>query len=317
MSINKNFFHGITFHHFHDNNKNLMSQGSLSRDYFYKILNKIGRNNILNADEFFLRFKEHSLKENNICLTFDDALKCQYDVALPILNELKIKCFFFIYTSVFEDDPDLLELYRYFRTQNFKDIDNFYDIFFSNINESLDEFIYKKKKKIELIKTTHPFYSYNDIKFRVVRNEFLNRDSYKKIMLKMFSDYNFEYRKYFKKIFMNSNDLIEIKESGHLIGLHSHTHPTKFNNLSYEDQINEYSLNQKNLSEMLDCKQSDIQYMSHPCGSYNSHTLEILEKIGIKLGFNNTIFVEKNKNMKKINNSNLEIARIDSSNILR
>ena len=48
---------------------------------------------------------------NEICLTFDDGLKSQYDVALPILNDFNIKAFFFISTSVYTSNPNLLEVY--------------------------------------------------------------------------------------------------------------------------------------------------------------------------------------------------------------
>ncbi len=36
---NNNFFHGIMFHHFHDNKIHLKSQGSIDKDDFYKMIN--------------------------------------------------------------------------------------------------------------------------------------------------------------------------------------------------------------------------------------------------------------------------------------
>ena len=55
--------------------------------------------------------------------------------------------------------------------------------------------------------------------------------------------------------------------------------------------------------------------MSHPLGSYNKKTLEILNKLNIDLGFKQTIKIDEK--IKKINNSNLEIAREDHSNIMK
>ena len=95
------------FHHFHDKKKHKKSQGSISKDEFYKIIKFVGRKNILNAEDFSLRYKENKLKPNHLCLTFDDAIKCQYDIVLPLLEDLKIKSFFFIYSSLFENKPDL------------------------------------------------------------------------------------------------------------------------------------------------------------------------------------------------------------------
>ena len=57
--------------------------------------------------------------------------------------------------------------------------------------------------------------------------------------------------------------------------------------------------------------------MSHPCGSYNNNTLSILKELGIQLGFKQIMTLEKEKGMKKINNSPLEIARQDHSKIYK
>ena len=60
-----------------------------------------------------------------------------------------------------------------------------------------------------------------------------------------------------------------------------------------------------------------IKFMSHPCGSYNNHTLEILKELGIELGFKQIMIIEPEKGMKKINNSFLEIARQDHAEIIK
>jgi len=135
---NNNFFHGIMFHHFHDNGLHTKGQGSIDREDFIKMINFIGRKNILDADIFFEKFKENKLKNNEVCLTFDDAIKSQIDIALPILEELKIKSFFFVYTSIFEGKPDYLEIFRYFRMNYFITVDEFYDEFYKVLDEDLE-----------------------------------------------------------------------------------------------------------------------------------------------------------------------------------
>ena len=57
--------------------------------------------------------------------------------------------------------------------------------------------------------------------------------------------------------------------------------------------------------------------MSHPCGSYNNDTLEILKELGVELGFKQIMTIEKEKGMKKLNNSFLEIARQDHAQIYK
>jgi hypothetical protein len=135
---NNKFFHGIMFHHFHDKKKHKFSQGSITQNEFCRIIKYIGVKNILNADEFLEKFKKEKLKRNNVCLTFDDGLKCQYDLALPVLDDFKIKSFFFIQTLSLEGSNDFIEMYRYFRNNFFNSVDDFYDFFFKIINKNLN-----------------------------------------------------------------------------------------------------------------------------------------------------------------------------------
>jgi len=317
LNKNNNFFHGIMFHHFHDEKKHLKGQGSISKDNFYKIIKFIGKENILNANEFFNRFKEKKLSKKNVCLTFDDSLKCQYDIALPVLHEMKIEAFFFIYTSIFREDFDMLEIYRHFRLNFYKNVDDFYNEFFDasieiyNIN--LEKFFTINKQLIEKVKKNYPYYSYNDVKFRLFRDDMLSKEQYSKIMLMLFEKKKFNYNLIIKDLFLNKNDIKKLSDSGHLVGLHSHSHPPKIENLNYDNQFDEYRKNLDIISEILNKKK--IVSMSHPCGSYDKNTLNILKKLNIEIGFRDNMSVKIEKN--KINNSQFELAREDHSNIMR
>ena len=317
FSNKNNFFHGIMFHHFHDENLHKKGQGSINQDDLYKLIKFIGRKNILDANEFFIKCKENKLTEKNLCFTFDDGNRSQYDVALPILEDFKIKSFFFVYSSLFGEKPDLLEIYRYFRINYFSNVDEFYDLFFKESNRNLLKFFEDNEKTIRNIKLKYPFYSINDIKFRLVRNVLLSRKNYQEIMLKMFKEKNFEPKDYYEILFMNNKHLVRMRKLGHLIGLHSHTHPTLLEKLSFEEQSIEYSKNITILSKILGCNKNEIKFMSHPCGSYNQDTLQILKNLGIELGFKPIMTIESEKNMKKINNSLLEIARQDHAVIMK
>ena len=319
MYFNKknNFYHGIMFHHFHDNGVHTKGQGSIDKDDFYKIINFIGRKNILDAHVFFEKFKNNKLKENEVCLTFDDAIKCQIDVALPILEELKIKSFFFVYTSIFEGKPDNLEFFRYFRMNYFNSVDDFYQNFYKILDNDLNSFFENNKKKIKETKFKFPHYSINDIKFRLVRDVYLEKFQYEDVMFSMFDEKRFNYKEFSNKIFFQKNDLIKLNYLGHSIGLHTHNHPTLLENLKYNDQKNEYQRCLNSISNILDKPKNEIKYMSHPCGSYNNDTLEILKELGIELGFKQIMTIEPEKGMKKINNSFLEIARQDHADIYK
>ena len=319
MYFNKsnNFFHGIMFHHFHDDGIHTRGQGSISKDDFYKLLNFIGKKNILDADVFYEKFKENKLKENDVCLTFDDAIKSQVDVALPVLEDLKIKSFFFVYTSIFEDKPDNLEIFRYFRMNYFNSVEDFYINFYKYLNQDLNVFFKKNENKIKNTKLKFPYYTYEDIKFRLTRDIFLKKHEYEKIMFLMMNEKKFEPKKFYPILFFNKQDLKNLNRLGHSIGLHSHNHPTLLEKLNYKKQREEYEKCISILSKILEKSKSELRFMPHPCGSYNNDTLKILKELGIELGFKQIMRIEIEKGMKSINNSSLEIARQDHADILK
>ncbi len=311
--LKKPFYHGLMFHHFHDYKNSLPGQGSLSKDDFYKIIKIVGKKNILNPKDFIERVTSNKIKSNEICLTFDDGSIGQYYVALPVMEELNIKGFFFIYSSIFTNNPDLLELYRFFRINFFSKIDEFYEIFFSMLSDNDKKYLNYKKTLILSLKKKFPYYSDNDIKFRIIRDNRLTKKQYKNIMFKIFKLNNFNFKKYMNKIFINQKQLKKIHKLGHEVGLHSHTHPTKIESLDYNKQKFEYKKNIEILSKILNVNNSEFSSVAHPCGSYNSSSLKILKGLEIKLGFKQIMKIEKEKGMSKINNSKYEIARQDHS----
>ena len=312
-----NFFHGIMFHHFHDGGIHTKGQGSIDKDDFFKIINFIGRKNILDADVFFEKLKRNKLKNNEVCLTFDDAIKSQIDVALPVLEEFKIKSFFFVYTSLFEGSPDNLEIFRFFRTNYFNSINEFYINFYKVLDKDLKFFFENNNDKINEKKTKFPFYTTEDIKFRLVRDTFLTKNQYEENMFKMMKKNQIDNKDLYKKLFFQKSDLQTLKNLGHLIGLHSHNHPTLFEKLNLNEQKNEYEKCLTLISNILSISRNEIKYMSHPCGSYNNDTLKVLKELGIELGFKQIMTIEREKGMSKVNNSFLEIAREDHTNILK
>lgn len=306
---NNNFFHGIMFHHFHDDGIHTKGQGSIDKDDFFKMITFIGKNNILDADIFLEKLKNKKLKENEVCLTFDDGIKCQIDIALPILEELKIKSFFFVYTSMFDGKPDNLEIFRFFRMNYFNNVNEFYNSFYGVLDKDLINFFEDNDDKIKIRKNKSPHYSIDDIKFRLVRDIFLTKNQYEQIMFLMFKEKQFNYKDIYNNLFFKKEDLIKLDNLGHSVGLHSHNHPTLLEKLNYDEQKNEYVKCLSFISNILDKPKHEIKVMSHPCGSYNKDTLEILNELGMELGFKQIMTIEPEKCMRKINNSFLEIAR--------
>jgi len=90
--------HGIMFHHFHDD-KHVNGQGAISAQQLEHIIEHYG-NRLLSANEWFSKAKANCLDERDVCLTFDDALLCQYDIAVPVLEKHNLTAFWFVYSSV-------------------------------------------------------------------------------------------------------------------------------------------------------------------------------------------------------------------------
>ena len=307
--INMNTAHGIMFHHFHSSNipKN---QGSISEKTFEYIIDYLIKNfNLLDAEIFNEKASNNALEKKDICLTFDDALLCQYDIALPILEKKGIQAYFFIYTSIFSNKPDNLEIFSFFRNNYYNNIDEFYENFFTffNINHpKLYEESFKFVKSSGYL-SNFKFYSVNDRLFRYLRDNILTKDLYENYMFKLMLEKNAKIKDIAPKLWINKEQLLNIKNKNHIIGLHSHNHPTVIHKLSYKQQQKEYDENYEYLLKNLSYKPSSV---SHPCGNYNKITLDILNNKGITVGFRS--------NMHKLNNiTRLEIPREDHMNILK
>ena len=59
----------------------------------------------------------------------------------------------------------------------------------------------------------------------------------------------FYYKKIVNRLYINEKDLKKISKKNHIIGLHSHSHPTKIANLSYNKQKDEFKTNKKILTK--------------------------------------------------------------------
>ena len=300
--------HSVMFHHFH-NEFHLPAQGSLSSSDFDLMISWLrDRYNILDAQEYQSRFMSQTLKNTDICLSFDDALKCQYDIALPLLRKNNISAFFFVYSSAFSDAPDFLEIFRYFRTSQFDSIDEFYKYFFDFlIKDDKDEYLNHQNKYSSLnYLSNFSFYTENDKWFRYLRDQYLGNKNYTNIMLELISDKGLDINEAKKNLWMKEDELLKIHENGHIVGLHSYSHPTEISKLTADQQLKEYKQNFTHLSKVL--KTSEITSMSHPCGDYNLDTLSLLKEMGIQIGFRSNMAVKEIK-------SPLEIPREDHANV--
>ena len=280
----KNKAHGIMYHHFHDNSKHIVGQGSISAETFDEMLNFYGKNhNIIGADEFLQKSNTDSLSPNDVCLTFDDGLLCQYDVAFPVMKDRGITAFWFIYTSPLDGVREKLEVYRHFRFSMFSDIEDYYSAFFEMVGErettAIDEL--RKFNPDEYLKE-FPFYTPNDKRFRHLRDNILGEEKYYLIMDEMLGKYNYDIEGNAKLLWLTAENIQELHRQGNIIGLHSYSHPTVLINKGYKGQQKEYTMNKKQLEDIIG---ETITAVSYPCNSYNADTLRCMREMGMEIGF--------------------------------
>ena len=284
---------GIMFHHFHDGEKHITSQGSISSDEFKEMLIYLKKDfEILNANIWYEKTMNNGLSDNQICLTFDDALACQYDIAYPVLDEFEITAFWFIYTSIYKGVLEKLEIYRHFRFSSFDSVESFYDCFFDTaiINQaSIGIDVEKELRQFDpkgyLQQFT--FYSDSDKTFRYFRDCVFKEEKYNFIMDEMLKCKGYDIDANKSLLWITKEQIVDLHKNNHIVGLHSHTHPTVMANTPYNEQLDEYEKNKSILEQVV---QSDVFSVSYPCNSYNSDTDSIMNNLGIRLGFDAVMY---------------------------
>jgi peptidoglycan/xylan/chitin deacetylase (PgdA/CDA1 family) len=303
------------FHHFHDGPAaapgvlHPAGQGSISPDDLAQIIERIDRRRVLPAHAFLNRAVENRLSDGDICLTFDDTLRCQYDLAVPVLENYGLTAFWFVYSSVLQGNIERLEIYRQFRMTAFATVDDFYAAFFVALHESpMGELAERCLSQFEpasyLIE--FPFYTQADRRFRFVRDRVLGPAHYPGIVDDMMRSAGFDIRRAARSLWMDDAAVLSLHEAGHVIGMHSHTHPTCIADLPLDEQRYEYRSNFNHLTALLGEPPATV---SHPCNSYDNRTLAILRGLGVKLGFRS--------NMASGTFGELELPREDHANLMQ
>lgn len=302
--------HGIMFHHFHDEGRHIRCQGSLNAQELEEMLDYYqNRYKLISAQEFYEKAISNKFDENEACLTFDDTLKCQYDIAYPVLKSRNLTAFWFVNTLPLVGGISVLELYHHFRFKMFSNVDEFYESFFHCVQEMQTELRINYSKSIEdfdadSYKKNSTFYTYNDKKFRYVRDIILRETLYDQVMNVMMEKAGYNARQFLNDLWLSINDIQELYKEDHIIGMHSHSHPTRLSALSYSEQLNEFKQNK----DILFSYHIDANTASYPCNDYNTDTLAIMNRLNIKMGFC--------ANMQTVGSNALQIPRQNHTYIM-
>jgi peptidoglycan/xylan/chitin deacetylase (PgdA/CDA1 family) len=305
--------HGIMFHHFHGGCHH-PSPGSICGEELADLIRYVGRERILEPAEWIQRAEQGQLAPGDLCLTFDDALLCQFEIALPVLQQYDLRAFWFVYSNVFEGHISRFEVYRVFRATCFRDVDEFYELFFTRVGDG--KFAEQAERacnpgEIARRRARYPFYSAADVQFRILRDSVLSQHEYDLMMQGLIAERGQSLAELAENLWINNEQLTLLRDLGHTIGLHSYSHPMCLGQLSPEEQYDQYERNYRHLSSIT----GPPCAVAHPAGSYNQDTLNLLKSMGIQCGFRSSMAPPEQGG--PISPSILEMGREDHANLMR
>jgi peptidoglycan/xylan/chitin deacetylase (PgdA/CDA1 family) len=309
-SYRSDFAHGLMFHRFHRSGTPPAGQGSLTEVEFEELLNIVGPARILTPQEWVSRVASNSLQDSDLCITLDDGLRSQFDVALSVLDRYKLKAFWFVFSSVFEGHIDRNEVYNRFASTAFKSFDCFVEEFFQFY--SVPRAVFESNGYQDFnrnLKKLCPFYTENDLKFRFVRNQLLDRNDFIKIMDSFIGAKGFSALEIARNLWLTNEHLKDLVARGHCIGLHSYDHPFTMAGLPEAKQEEQYA---RNFMHITGITGEPVKSMSHPLNSYNAQTIKVLSDLGIVCGFRSNMTPP----LGGATLPALELAREDGVNIL-
>lgn len=236
-------------------------------------------------------------KDNNLLVTFDDGLKEQFDLALPILDELNIPAVFFVNTINIEEKKvstvHKIHLLRSIISSS-EFLDKFINLPFSPL---------QKKKAQEI-------YRYDDEKsaaLKYILNFKLDYKEQEQIVNKLF-DLHFNENAVLDSLYMTKNNVIELANRGYL-GSHTHSHYPL--GLLDTDTIKTELERTKNYLDKL--TNSAINIISYPYGTPEVCTdlvADLAKNTGYKIGFTTT------RGINTLNKTPLLLNRFDCNDLI-
>ena len=305
------FPHGLMFHRFCTPAGSVRPQGALTAEEFERILLFVGLERVLAPAEWLNNLSAGTLQSHHLCITFDDGLRSQYEHALPVLDRLGLKAFWFVPSCVFHGQPVKLEIYAYLATRT------------GSMGALIGEFLRRAPRDLlaqldtpefagyaDRTRRAAPFYSLDDLQYRFLRNQPRNRAVFESVMDSLIRDQGLDPEGLAIQLWLTDQHLAALVQRGHAVGLHSFDHPYSMAELAPRQQRDQYL---RNFEHIAAATGVPPRSMSHPLNSYNDHTLAILRDLGIACGFR----ANMGPPAAGINPSPLEFAREDSTFLLQ
>lgn len=214
-------------------------------------------------------------KESYYLVTFDDGLKEQYKLALPILDTLNIPAIFFV-NSYNHSDKKVSQVHKIHLLRSILSPEDIITKF--NLTEQNSLSVLETHKA-----TKH--YIYDDSKTAELK--YLLNFKFSNLQVKdninSLFKFFFDEEKVVQNLYMNTNELKNLSKRG-MLGSHTHSH--KALGLLAEDEIEfELTFSKQYLENLTESK---INLIAYPYGSKEACTAEVAflaKKVGYDFGF--------------------------------
>ena len=271
--------HGLMCHYFHGG-VHKPTQGSLSADDFCRLLDAYGHRMLPAAT--WLDWWYHGHLIDHAVVTIDDGLREALDVALPVLEERGLTAAWNVPTLPLVGVPLAQEVYRWVRNQ-FATMDAFYDAVAAAAGPSAVGFTFDPEKSAGYL-ADYGYLTIRDRGFRYWRDGSMFGE-YERAMARVMLAHGLT-SPIDTSHWLSASDLRALRAAGHVIGFHTHSHPTSLTRLSREQQANEYATSKWILETILGEK---VTTMSHPNGNVTAYGLDWLRDHGITFAWNATM----------------------------
>jgi peptidoglycan/xylan/chitin deacetylase (PgdA/CDA1 family) len=236
----------------------------------------IRRERILPAHEWLRKAMTGALRPLETCLTFDGGLRCQRDIAMPVLREFELTAFWFVCSSPLQGNIEHREIDELFIATCFPSPHHFFHAFFDRLETSphfamVNMLLEESASAVDLA-----------ARFQFVRDRILCPADYRDVMDTMIKECEFDVAAAAENLWLRDSDILDLHRQSHVIGLHAHSGWPGVGHLHEDAQREEYFQNYHHLHLLVNERPIT---MSHPGGRFNHTTLQILRELEIAIGF--------------------------------
>jgi peptidoglycan/xylan/chitin deacetylase (PgdA/CDA1 family) len=303
FDIKKNNYIIIDYHYVRDVEKNGWRVNALPVKSFIKqIKYLLNFYKIVSIDELYKNVQE---KRDGFwaSLSFDDGLIDHYTEVFPILKELKIAGTFFPITMTLEKKIPATHkmhvLLSKISTQ--KMVDTYEEFIIKEFPSLIEKYHIPRDRKLKASRVFDDILTANLKEIITI----LPPDVKIKFIDKCFEKYSLNENQIYQDFFMDEGQIKKMKESGMIIGAHTHTH-TSLKIMNLEEQEKEIKKSKEILEEII-CE--PIELFSYPFGDFNDDTLKIITKNNFSLAVSNQ------RRELTINDKPLILPRYDTNDI--